>query len=476
MKTARRTFIQGMAATGALSGYRASAASSPRPNILVILADDMGWADLGCFGSRHIRTPHLDRLAAAGVRMTDCYASSPVCSPTRLSMATGRYNVAFRTGLIEPFSAGEWGDSAIPEGYPTLPALLREAGYGTSLIGKWHLGESEGGSPLAHGYDEFYGFLGGAIDYFTHQWRGEYALHRGEEKSEDFGYMTTLLANETVKALARYNESEKPFLISLHFNAPHWPWEGPEDQALGGDGGSSIASGGSLETYAQMMESLDRNIGRVLRALDDLGMADDTLVIFTSDNGGERFSEVWPFTGMKGMLLEGGIRVPGIVRFPGRIPAGVDSAQMASTMDWMPTILDAAGVKPRQDQVLDGISLLPPLASGRSINRSLFWKFQGHNQRAARVGNWKYLKLDDNEFLFDLSVDSLERADMAKSEPERFDQLKAAWEEWNKGMVTDDSIAGFCHSPGTLAGMMPDGEEYNCKVYGPRPEAPNPET
>ncbi|HSG33084.1 MAG TPA: sulfatase-like hydrolase/transferase, partial [Sphingomonadaceae bacterium] len=245
----------------------------------------------------------------------------------------------------------------------------------------------------------------------------------------------------------------------------------PEDQALGGDGGSSIASGGSLETYAQMMESLDRNIGRVLRTLDNLGLSDDTMVIFTSDNGGERFSEVWPFSGMKGFLLEGGIRVPGIVRFPGRIPAGTVSNQMATTMDWMPTVLDAAGIAPRAGQVLDGMSLVSPLVNDRSVNRSLFWKFQGHNQRAARIGNYKYLKIDENEFLFDLSVDTLERADIKADQPERLDWLKEAWEEWNSGMVTDDAIAGFCNSPATLAGTMSNGEGTNCKVYAPRPVA-----
>lgn len=471
MKTARRTFIKGMTAAGAMTGLGAGATPPRRPNFLIILADDMGYADLGCYGSRHIRTPYLDGLAARGAKLTDCYANSPVCSPTRLSLATGRYNVAFRTGLIEPFSAGEWGESAIPEGYPTMMRLMREAGYATSLVGKWHLGETEIGSPLAHGYDEFYGFLGGAIDYFTHQWLGSPALRRDDEETEDFGYMTTLLADEAVKSIERHGESGKPFLLSLHFNAPHWPWEGPEDQALGGDGGSSIASGGSLETYAQMMESLDRNIGRVLRTLDNLGLSDDTMVIFTSDNGGERFSEVWPFSGMKGFLLEGGIRVPGIVRFPGRIPAGTVSNQMATTMDWMPTVLDAAGIAPRAGQVLDGMSLVSPLVNDRSVNRSLFWKFQGHNQRAARIGNYKYLKIDENEFLFDLSVDTLERADIKADQPERLDWLKEAWEEWNSGMVTDDAIAGFCNSPATLAGTMSNGEGTNCKVYAPRPVA-----
>jgi arylsulfatase A-like enzyme len=469
MKSHRRKFIQGLAASGLvpamLGGTSALAAGGRRPNILVLLADDMGYADLGCFGSRHIRTPNLDRLAAQGVRLTNCYANSPVCSPTRLSLITGRYNVAFRTGLVEPFSAGSWGDSAIPKDYPTMPALLREAGYGTSLIGKWHLGTSDEGSPLAHGYDEFFGFLGGAIDYFSHEYIGGPALREGGEAVERPGYMTTLLADDAIRSMNRHTEKQQPFLLSLHFNAPHWPWEGPEDFALNNPGADF--DGGSLGVYARMTESLDMNIGRVLRALDNLGLADDTLVVFTSDNGGERFSEVWPFQGMKGMLLEGGIRVPGIVRFPGRIPAGTTSDQMSITMDWMPTFLDAAGAQGRSDQTIDGMSLLSPMVTGRAVDRSLFWRFQGHRQRAARIRNWKYYRLEDDEFLFDLSVDTMERANRANHEPEVLERLRSAWLKWNEGTVTDDSIAGFCQSPKNLAGMLPTGEGTNCKVYGP---------
>lgn len=472
MKTHRRTVLKGLAATGALAGQHLAAATPKvRPNILVILADDMGYADVGCFGSRHIRTPYIDGLATQGVKLTDCYANSPVCSPTRLSMITGRYNVAFRTGLVEPFSAGPWGDSAVPANYPTLPAVMRDAGYRTSLIGKWHLGESEAASPLNHGYQEFFGFLGGAIDYFSHEYIGRPALRKDAQAETRPGYMTTLLADEAIRSLGRHAAAREPFLMSLYFNAPHWPWEGPEDFALNNPGADY--SGGSLETYARMTESLDTNIGRVLRALDTLGLAQDTLVVFTSDNGGERYSEVWPFQGMKGYLLEGGIRVPGIVRFPGRIPAGSISTQMAITMDWAPTFLDAAGISPARGQTLDGISLLPALTSARTVSRSLFWRFQGHRQRAARIGNWKYYRLEDDEFLFDLSEDTMERANKALVAPETLARLKTAWETWNSGMVTDDSIQGFCSSPHNLAGALPMGEGSNCKVGRAPPRAGN---
>ena len=461
----RRTVLAAGAAAAAGTLAPGAFAQSPKvkPNLVFILADDMGYADLGCFGSRHIRTPELDSLAAQGVRMTDAYANSSVCSPTRLALVTGRYQQRLRTGLVEPFNPGPWGESAIPSGHATLPGELRKAGYATALVGKWHLGPTPAGSPLAHGYDTHYGFMGGTIDYFTHANRSaKTALVRNDQPITEPGYLTTLLGNEAVRVVERHAAARRPFLLSLHFNAPHWPWEGPEDFALGTK--ASHFDGGTLKTYAAMVESLDSNIGRVIRAIDNLGLRDDTLIVFTSDNGGERFSEAWPFRGMKALLLEGGIRVPAIVRYPALLPGGVVSAQQALTMDWMPTFLEAAGV-PRADwPALDGMSLLATLATRQTLGRDLFWKFQGHRQRAVRSGRWKYYRIDEQEFLFDLSVDSLERANRAKAEPEVFERLRSAWREWNSGMVSDDSVPGECFSPSELAEPIDAGPGTNCKT------------
>jgi arylsulfatase A-like enzyme len=459
----------GAAAAAAAAPITAKGQGRPsgRPNILFILADDMGFADLGCYDSRHISTPELDLLAAQGVRMTDAYANSPVCSPTRLALATGRYNRAFPTGLVEPFSPGEWGETAIPEGYDTWMRVLQNAGYRTSLVGKWHLGPTEKGSPLNYGYSDFFGFLGGGIDYFTHEYFGEPALMEGLEPVEREGYMTTLLADEAIARIRENAANETPFAISLHFNAPHWPWEGPEDFALGSQ--SIHNDGGSLEIYATMMESMDRNIGRVLRELDNLGLADDTLVIFTSDNGGERYSDVWPFRGTKGYLLEGGIRVPTILRFPNRLPAGRDSDQVALTMDFFPTMLEAAGVD-YGHLALDGISLLTPLKQGRSEDRSVFWSFQGHDQAAARKDNWKYFSLEGNEFLFDISADPHERANRKDAEPQIFEALREEWNHWDANMAPRDGMPGYCGDPAGQALELPRGDNSNCKDYStPRP-------
>ncbi|TAK54978.1 MAG: hypothetical protein EPO25_05295 [Gammaproteobacteria bacterium] len=468
-ETKRRFFTRTVwAAAAALALSGSAAGRDARPNLLFILADDMGYTDLGSYGSRHIRTPVLDDLAAAGVRLTDAYASSPVCSPTRLALITGRDPARFRTGLVEPFREGPWGAQAIPAGYATLPALLRTAGYFTALIGKWHLGETAEGGPLAHGYDHFFGFLGGGIDYFTHEYRNAPALRSGNESVTRNGYLTTILADEAIRVIQRSAAQQQPFAMSLHFNAPHWPWEGPEDSGLGTQG--QHLDGGSLAVYARMVESLDYEVGRILTELDRLGLADDTLVIFTSDNGGERFSESWPFRGAKGFLLEGGIRVPAIVRYPGVLPAGQTSVQPSLTVDWMPTLLEAAGIPHSQWPELDGMSLLGPLAAAEIVPRALFWKFQGHRQRAARQGRWKYYRLRESEFLYDLATDSMERANRAAAEPAVLAGLAKSWEDWNGGMVSDDQIPGYCDRPAEVGVPFDVGPGSNCREPGPAPK------
>jgi len=458
----RRRFLAGSGALAASFALPRSARGAARqPNIVFIMADDMGYADLGCFGSRHIRTPNLDRLAAEGVRCTSAYANAPVCSPTRLALITGQYQYRFRTGLVEPFRAGPWGDAAIPERQPTLPGELRKAGYRTALVGKWHLGETTAGGPLAHGYDHFFGFLPGGIDYFTHEAYQGGTLREGDRTAVREGYLTDVLADEAIATVRRFAKGAQPFLLSLHFNAPHWPWEGPEDRGLGTRG--AHFDGGSLQTYARMTESLDANIGRLLGELDTLGIAGNTLVVFTSDNGGERFSDEWPFRGMKGSLLEGGIRVPTIVRWPGRLRAGQDNAAMLASMDWMPTFLDAAGVAEADLPPMDGISLLPALSGEANGERELFWRFQGHNQRAMRRGRWKYFQLGEIPFLFDLSADTMERANRAQAEAGVLATMTASWERWNGAMVRDDTIEGFCPSPEQTAEPLDVGPGTSCK-------------
>ena len=232
-----------------------------------------------------------------------------------------------------------------------MPSLLRQAGYGTALIGKWHLGVPPNFGPLKSGYDQFWGIRSGAVDYYTHQTtRQRHDLWDDDTPVHDDGYLTDLLGDRAVATIDSYAEQQKPFLLSLHFNAPHWPWEAPGDRAESDRlRGTNLRhfDGGTQQTYFRMIEAMDAQIGRVWQALDAHGLADNTIVIFTSDNGGERFSDTWPFTGIKTELLEGGLRVPTLICWPARIPGGRVSEQVAITMDWFPTLAGGRGHRAR---------------------------------------------------------------------------------------------------------------------------------
>ncbi len=461
MGLTRRTALAGAIGTAALAAGRPALAQRARrqPNILYIMADDLGYADLSCYGRRDYQTPVLDRLASEGMLFTHAYANSAVCTATRVGLITGRYQYRLPVGLQEPLGLNDIG---LPPDHPTLPSLLRQAGYRTTLVGKWHLGALPTYGPLKSGYDEFWGLYGGGIDYFNHGFGGRSDLWDGETRIEAAGYTTDLIADRTITTLERRAADRRPFFISLHFTAPHWPWEANDedgratsqrlaDNPGAGAGGLQNYDGGTLETYAGMMRSLDSNIGRVLLRLRQLGLAGNTIVVFTSDNGGERFSDTWPFTGKKTELLEGGLRVPAIVRWPGVVAAGSRSTLPFMTMDWLPTFVGAAGgtIDPRFPS--DGVDIRPALAGRTVPDRPLFWRFGHKAQRAHRQGQYKYLKINENEFLFDVVADPLERGNLKGREPQRFAALKAAWEAWDATMLHDPAAPSSGNSPGNLA-------------------------
>jgi arylsulfatase A-like enzyme len=449
----RRRFVQATAAGSlALAGFaRTSLAQGSKPNIVFILADDLGYADVSCYGQRDYTTPNVDRLAIEGLKFMQAYSNSANCTPTRVGLATGRYQMRLEVGLEEPINPTTPKGVGLPPSHPTLASLLKKAGYGTSLVGKWHLGFLPEFGPLKSGYDHFFGIFDGAADYFDHSSKSPVPLHEQDLPVDRVGYMTNLLGDRAVQTIEGYGRSNEPFLLSLHFTAPHWPWEGPDDEAESKRIGGQLRhhDGGSQKTYMAMVQSLDSNIGRVLQALDVHGLSANTIVIFTSDNGGERFSKIWPFTGMKGELLEGGLRIPAIARWPGRIPAGAVSEQVMISMDWMPTLLAAAGTQPDASHPPDGDNLLPVLTGRASPHsRKLFWRFKAGEQRAVRDGNWKYLQIAGNEFLFDVLKDPRERANLKDRNKDVFDRLKNDWAAWNSTMLAERSRPAPYNNPG----------------------------
>ena len=418
-----------------------------RPNIVYIVADDLGFADLGCYGGRDATfgpvSPVLDALAANGLRLTQGYANSPVCSPTRFALMTARYQYRLRGAAEEPINSKSRGSTTLglPPEHPTLPSLLRASGYRTALIGKWHLGYPPSFGPLRSGYEEFFGPMAGGVDYFTHcDSRGRHDLWFGEEERADEGYLTDLLSRRAVNYIDRMANGAndgRPFFLSLHYTAPHWPWETRDDEALAREVKDNLfhLHGGNIHTYRRMIHHMDEGIGQVMAALKRHALADNTLVVFTSDNGGERFSDNWPLVGGKMDLTEGGIRVPWIAHWPAVIAPGRTSAQACMTMDWSATMLDAAGVAPDPAFALDGISLLRVLQrDGQEFDRPLHWRMNHRGQRALRDGDWKYLRVDGHDYLFNLPADERERANLGGREPQRLAAMREAWETWNATM------------------------------------------
>jgi arylsulfatase A-like enzyme len=410
-----------------------------RPNLLIILADDLGYADLSSYGAPTIRTPNLDRLAASGVRFTQGYSASSVCSPTRFGLYTGRYPGRLAGGLQEPISTPNEIDG-IPLDHPTLASLLKGQGYDTALIGKWHCGYLPWFSPTRLGWDTFFGNFSGGLDYFSKiNHNGDYDLYEDEVEYQDLRYYTHILTERATEFLREPHRD--PWLLNLNFTTPHWPWEGPRDKAVSEDLTARIKAGeaqvlfhrdgGSLETYREMVEDLDKAVGRVLSALRRSGQLEDTLIFFASDNGGERFSYFWPFSGGKGNVLEGGIRVPTILSWAGKLrPRQVNHAPVV-TMDWTATLLELAGAKPDPRYRPDGVSLVDHLFSGKPVpNRDLFWRMKG--QRALRRGDLKYVQLADGaDQLYDLAADLHEQANLAARRPADVAALRGAWEAVN---------------------------------------------
>jgi len=427
-----RLFIATLIFAHSLAIALADEQPTKRPNVLLIVVDDLGYADLGCYGGKDIRSPNLDRLAKQGVRLTDFYAS-PVCSPTRASLITGRYPQRFGFDWVIRYNEK---DRGLPVDGNSLPALMKKRGYATALYGKWHLGYKPEFAPNAHGFDDFFGFLAADLDYFAHtDANGDPGLFANIKLVEEKGYLTDLITDHALAFMKR--QAGKPFFLEVAYNAPHWPWQSPDrpdDRRITKTYGPEI---GTRETYRKIVERMDEGVGKLLAALDSAGIANDTLVIFFNDNGGERLSDNGPLFHGKYTLWEGGIGVPCIMRWPEVLPAGAVSHQPAIVMDVTASILSAAGAQVPTD--LDGENILPIL-SGREKphDRTFFWRLprpdDQFGQKAVRRGKWKYIHDRDTDLLFDLVADRGERHNLAYEHPDIVRDLKQALAEWEKGL------------------------------------------
>lgn len=423
-------------------------ANSP-PNIVLILADDLGYGDLGCYGNGTNRTPHLDRLAREGVRFLDFHSNAANCSPTRAALLTGRYQQ--RSGI-----EGALGENArgMQLSEVTLAERLREAGYATALIGKWHLGYFPKNGPTAQGFDRFVGHLHGATDYISHVDKyGRRDWWHNNQPTKEAGYNTKLITEHSIRFIEA--NRHRPFFLMVSHSAIHFPWmlpdDGPQRQLgkkySGPQDKIGPHAGKALQPVVQaMIEDLDASVGQIVEAIQNAKLSRRTLVFFTSDNGGivkmagvpirpeNRISSNGPLRGQKHGLYEGGHRVPAIAWWPDTIPANRQSKATAMTMDLSPTFLDLAGMSLKDTQPqLDGVTLRGELLGKRNTvpARTLFWR-QG-NSAAVRQGDWKLVRIHNGPWqLFDLGQDLAEKQDLAADRPQMVEQLQAAWKQWER--------------------------------------------
>lgn len=442
----RRTLLTGAGA----AALPPRAQSRRKPNIILIISDDLGYADLGCYGNTTLRTPHIDRLAAEGMRFTDFTVSWPACTPSRGSILTGRYPQ--RNGLYAMIRNNEvnWKYEFDDQEYALSPEMtlgldtrevtigqaMRGAGYATALVGKWDSGRARRFLPPQRGFDSFYGFANTGIDYYTHARYGVPSLFRNNERITEEGHTTDLFEREALRAIEE-NRS-RPFFLYLAFNAPHIAStfdkkarQAPE-KYLKMYGGGGAEYNRKLE-YAALVTQMDDSIGRIMERLRSLSLDDNTLVVFISDNGGDAAAANGPLRAHKTSLFEGGLRVPMIARWPGRIKPGQVNDQFATTMEFFPTFLAAAGAAPPRGVTLDGFNLLPALeGKGRSPRTDCF--YQQKDEAAARVGPWKWVHTHKGGGLFNLKDDIGETHDLSAEKPETLAMVKARWAAWRKQM------------------------------------------
>ena len=410
-----------------------ASADDSRPNIVLIVVDDLGYADLGCTGCVDFDTPHLDHLAASGVNFTCGYVTHPYCSPSRAGILTGRYQQRFGHENNPPHAPDNDAIGLSTE-ETLLPKLLSNAGYSTAAVGKWHLGDADPFLPTSRGFDDFFGFSSGHLSYYgTSKPNGETMMRGNIAFQGKSSYLTDDFTEEAIEFIKR--ERNQPFFLFLSYNAVHSPDQAPRKYL---DRAKHIEDP-FRAVYAAMTIGLDDGIGRVVETLEELGVRKNTLVIFINDNGGRIGSDNRPYRGHKGQLYEGGIRVPFFASWPERLPKGILYDTPVSALDILPTIAAAAEANTASCKPLDGIDLLPYLSGEQTKlpSRSLFWRVSGGDGFAVRDGNWKLIQPahGGSQLLFDLSTDHREEFNLHADEPEVVSRLMAQYLSWNNELI-----------------------------------------
>lgn len=418
------------------------AAQPTQPNIIVIMADDLGYGDISPYDG-WIKTPHLERMAAEGVRFTDYHSAGNVCSPTRAALMTGRYQQrAGIPGVVVADPKREVHEHGLQAVEFTFAEAFRKAGYQTGIFGKWHLGYYPKYNPVKHGFDIFKGYVSGNIDFISHyDQSGNYDWWHDAEKAVEEGYVTHLIDKHALNFIREHKD--RPFFLYVPHEAPHYPFQRPGDEGRRSEGVGNKADWAKdkgvtqeqiRERYKVMVEEMDQNVGHILDLLQELKLEKNTFLFFCSDNGAAgKWGDNTPLRGSKGSNWEGGHRVPAIAWWPGTIPAGKTTDQTAIAFDIMPTMLTAAGIELPTERPLDGINLLPVLTEGKTIaDRQLVW-----NGKAVRDGSWKLLiggKGGEKVALYDLSQDLGEQNNLADQHPDRVQKMQATLKKWDADM------------------------------------------
>jgi len=403
-----------------------------QPNIILIMADDLGYGDLGCYGASHLQTPNIDRLADSGIRFLDYHSNGTVCSPTRAALMTGRYQQ--RSGIEGVVTAAGHRHTGLPADEYTIADYLGSIGYSTGITGKWHLGYDTAFSPVNNGFDYFRGYVSGNVDYHSHiDQTGYYDWWRNKDTLIEEGYVTDLITNAAIQFIREKKDS--PFFLYVAHEAPHYPYQGRQDKAdrtIGGEFPNQGSRQDIENAYREMIEAMDEGVGEIFSVLEKTGMLENTFLFFCSDNGANANGSNYPLRGFKGRLWEGGHRVPAIAYWKDHLESGTND-EIILSMDLFPTIISIAGKKQPDNLDFDGRDFSQSLFSGIALQEHpVFWRFK--SQRAIRKGPWKLLVDDEDVFLYNLKTDPGEGEDLKEKYPAISDTLLVLLDQWSEEM------------------------------------------